>query len=94
VIRHVVLFRKKSGVTDEAFRRQMDVLATLDQRMDEMVAWWVDVDPGSPTGWDAVLVADFPDAQTLAAYHVHPEHAAFATAVWEMADVAEFDGRV
>jgi hypothetical protein len=43
--------------------------------------------------WDAALIADFADVDTLRRYESHVQHVEAATAVAEVSDFAVFDSR-
>ena len=90
-MRRVVLFRRKADASNVEFMNALGNLRTLDERMDLMQSWWLEVNPGGEGMWDGALVADFPDVETLRRYENHSEHVAAATAVAAVADFAVFD---
>lgn len=90
-MRRVVLFRRKADASEVDFAHALAHLQTLDERMDEMQSWWLEVNPGGEGMWDAALVADFADAEALRRYEGHPEHVAAGTAVAAVSEFAVFD---
>ena len=90
-MRRVVLFRRKDGASEADFAAALAGLQTLDQRMDEMQTWWLEVNPGAEGMWDAALIADFADVASLRRYEGHPEHVAAGGAVAAVSDFAVFD---
>lgn len=93
-MRRVVLFKKKPDADLQEFTTALSNLSTLDQRMSGMSTWWLEINPGPDGMWDAGLVADFADIDTLRGYESHPEHVAAATAVAAVSDFAVFDSAV
>jgi hypothetical protein len=94
MIRHVVLFKKKSAADEEVFLAELAKLGTLEMKLDGVDSWWLSLQRGMGHLWDAGLIVDFVDAQALEAYNSHPVHMAFATAITEISDVVVFDSDV
>jgi len=92
-MRRVVLFKKKADADPQSFATALEHLQTLDQRMSEMSTWWLETNPGHEGMWDAALIADFADVDTLRRYESHVQHMEAATAVAEVSDFAVFDSR-
>ncbi len=90
-MRRVVLFKCKPNADPQAFAAALAHLKTLDKRMSDMNSWWLEVNPGPDGMWDAALIADFPDIETLRRYENHPEHVEAATAVAGVSEFAIFD---
>jgi len=94
MIRRIVMFRKKPEAGIDDLAGALADLKTLDSRMSHMSSWWVDIAPGRDGFWDAVLLAEFPDAATVDAYNSHPEHHAVASRIGSLAEVAIFDSTI
>ena len=92
-MRRVVLFKKKADADLQAFTSALGHLQTLDKRMAEMNTWWLEINPGPEGMWDAALVADFTDVDSLHRYENHEQHIQAATAVAAVSDFAVFDSR-
>lgn len=75
MLRHVVLFQWKAGVTDEQVQAVIDGLARLPTEIPEIAAYSVGHDAGLTEGaWDFAVVADFASAADWRAYLAHPAH--------------------
>jgi len=92
-MRRVVLFKKKAEADPEDFASALGHLQTLDTRMSEMSTWWLEINPGPEGMWDAALIADFNNVDTLRRYESHAQHVEAATAVAAVSDFAVFDSR-
>ncbi len=90
-MRRVVLFKCKPDADPKEFAAALARLKTLDERMSVMNTWWLEVNPGPDGMWDAALIADFTDIETLRRYESHPEHVEAATAVAGVSEFAIFD---
>lgn len=90
-MRRVVLFKCKQEADPQAFAAALAHLSTLNERMSEMSSWWLEVNPGPEGIWDAALIADFADVETLRRYENHPHHLEAATAVANVSEFAVFD---
>ncbi len=90
-MRRVVLFKCKPDADTQEFAAALVHLKTLNERMSEMSTWWLEVNLGPEGMWDAALIADFADVETLRRYENHPQHVEAATAVAGISDFAIFD---
>lgn len=77
VLRHVVLFRWRDGVTPAEVAAVADGLAALPAAIDTIRAYRYGPDAGINTGnHDYVVVADFADEAGYLTYRDHPAHQA------------------
>ena len=90
-VRRVVLFKCKQDADPQEFAAALTHLSSLNLRMTEMSSWWLEVNPGPEGMWDAALIADFADVETLRQYESHPQHVEAATAVAAVSEFAVFD---
>jgi len=78
MLRHIVAWNLKDGLTDEEKREHAETirseLEALTQCIDEIVELHVHIDLLSSSDRDIVLDSLFKDEAALAAYQVHPEH--------------------
>jgi hypothetical protein len=77
MIRHVVVFSWKAGVTDEERQKVAAELRGLRPLMTGVVAYHVGADAGIVAGnADFAVVGDFEDRESYLAYRTHPAHRA------------------
>jgi Stress responsive A/B Barrel Domain len=77
MIRHVVMFTWKPGVTPEQVKRVQTELRALKPLMTGLRAYACGPDAGLvPGNFDFAVVADFEDAGSYLAYRDHPAHLA------------------
>ena len=75
MLRHVVLFRWKDGVSDAQKRAVEAGLGALPERIPEIRRYEFGGDAGLAEGnFDFVVVADFESLADYEAYQAHPEH--------------------
>lgn len=77
MLRHVVLFRWKEGVTDEEKRSVAEGLAALPATIPEIRRYEFGEDAGLAEGnFDFVVVADFATLEDYQTYQAQPDHLA------------------
>ena len=77
MLRHIVLFKKKQGLSqDAALEDRVYVgLKHLDQVVDLIQSWRMSKNElVRPVCWDYVLESEFKTEEDLKAYLIHPEH--------------------
>jgi len=75
VFRHVVLFRFTPESTPDQHESMLAALRTLPSVIPEIRAYRAGTDAGLVEGnWQAVVVADFDDADGWRVYANHPDH--------------------
>lgn len=92
MIRHVVMFKFRSGVTEEQRREAVRRLTELGGKIAEIREWSVGVhiDTGR-RAWDMVQVSAFDDFAALERFRVHPEHVGVRDFLAQVADWAVVD---
>ncbi len=89
MIRHLVLFKLKPGVTrdDPLVARWMALIEALPRQIPTSVDWelgWNITD--RPIAYDFALNSSFRSREDLAAYLPHPDHQAMAAVAKQVAD--------
>lgn len=75
MIRHTVMFRWRENVEPSEVRAAFNALEGLPSAIEELRAFSFGPDAGLTEGnFDAVVVADFDDADAYRRYAEHPEH--------------------
>lgn len=92
MLHHVVLFKKKAGVSSTLFLELVEGLRDLVGVIPEMQNFWLSTNPTEKSNWDACLKIEFESQAALDVYSVHESHAKLAQEINKIADVAVFDG--
>jgi hypothetical protein len=80
MLRHVVMFRWKDDADEAAIAVALDQVRELPVRIGNTRAFALDLDAGVMDGnHDAVIIADFDDAEAFLAYQRHPAHVEVVT---------------
>jgi hypothetical protein len=75
MITHIVLFKYRSDVSEEAKRDHLAKLQTLPKLIKELQSFSAGFDVvRSPRSYDLALVSTFQDLKALDTYAKHPEH--------------------
>ena len=75
MLRHVVLFKWKDGITTEQTQAVVDRLGRLPGQIPQIAAYSLGPDAGLSEGAaDFAVVADFASVEDWRAYLEHPEH--------------------
>lgn len=95
VLRHIVMYKFKDGITPAQLQEVIDAFATLPKRVDTIIGFeqGTNVSKGGKSeGFTHVFVVTFRDEQGLATYLVHPAHEAYVKVVKDRRDkVVVFD---
>ena len=87
MIRHIVLFRFNSGVTDETIDGFMDQLVALKEKTGLVRSIEVARDVGRTTvSYDLVLNAIFDSMENIEQYAVHPAHVSVLETINELCE--------
>jgi hypothetical protein len=80
MLRHVVMFRWKDDADEGAIAAALDRVRELPGLIGNTRAFALDLDAGVMDGnHDAVIIADFDDAEAFLAYQRHPAHVEVVT---------------
>lgn len=80
MLRHVVMFRWKEGVTEDSVEAALARVRELPELIGNTRSFLLELDAGVMDGnHDAVIVADFADADAFLAYQRHPAHVEVVT---------------
>ncbi len=74
MLKHIVLLKFKSGVTDREISDLEKAMGSLPGVVPEIIGFQFGRDPRSEKVFDFALVSDFADFEALGRYRVHPEH--------------------
>lgn len=79
MIRHVLLFKHKAGVTEDERNRWIDTMRGLVSEIPEIRALSIGPDVAhSQRSYDVALIIDFESLEDLHTYQIHPAHVAAA----------------
>jgi len=84
VLRHVVLYKFKEGVTPAQLQEVVDTFGGLPKKIDTIIGYEAGVNvskEGKSEGFTHAFVVTFKNETDLAAYLVHPAHEAYVKVV-------------
>ena len=92
MIRHIVLCKFRTSVSEEQRRDVMNMLHTLGHSIPEVREWSVGRQAlPSSTAYDVAIVSGFEDAGALERYRNHPNHIRTKNLLSEIADLVVVD---
>jgi len=87
MIRHIVFFKFKPGVTSSQRQDVLNELRSLPGKIDVIRSYEVGEDiVRSARAWDAALIAVYDDLEALKVYSDHPAHLAVVSKIREVAE--------
>ena len=94
MIQRMVMFAPLDSASDEEFEQAVRRLEGLDEKLDEISDWSLQINMDAETEWKAGLVATFADEETMERYVVHPVHAEIAQGIGKVAKIARFAAEI
>ncbi|MCX5812679.1 MAG: Dabb family protein [Proteobacteria bacterium] len=92
MIRHVVLCKFRTSVSEEKRENAINTLNTLGQSIPEVGEWSMGKQAlPSKTAYDLAIVSSFENAEALERYRNHPSHIGIKNLLTEIADLAVVD---
>lgn len=84
VLRHIVLYKFKEGVTPAHLQEVVDTFGSLPKKVDTIIGYEAGTNvstEGKAEGFTHAFVVTFKNEKDLAAYLVHPAHEAYVKVV-------------
>jgi hypothetical protein len=92
MIRHVILYKFYTSVSEERRRNVIDTLRALGQSIPEVREWSIGRQAfPSSTAYDLAQVSGFENVEALERYRKHPDHISAKNLLSEVADRAVVD---
>jgi hypothetical protein len=92
MIRHVVLCKFHTAVSEEKRENAINTLNTLGQAISEVREWSMGKQAlPSKTAYDLAIVSSFENAEALERYRNHPDHIRTKNLLTEIAELAVVD---
>lgn len=84
VLRHIVLYKFKDGITPAQVQEVVDAFGGLPKKVDTIIGYEAGTNvstEGKSEGFTHAFVVTFKDEKDLAAYLVHPAHEAYVKVI-------------
>ena len=92
MVRHVVLCKFRTSVSEEQCANAINALRTLGQSISEVREWSMGKQAlPSSTAYDLAIVSSFENVEALERYRNHPDHIRTKNLLTEIADLAVVD---
>jgi hypothetical protein len=92
MVRHVVLCRFRTSVSEEQRQNAIDALRALGQSIPEVREWSIGKQAlPSSTAYDLAIVSGFENMKALETYRNHPNHVGIKKLLTEIADLVVVD---
>jgi hypothetical protein len=92
MVRHIVLCKFRTSVSEEQRENAIDALRALGQSIPEVREWSVGKQAlPSSTAYDLAIVSGFENVEALERYRNHPDHTRTKNLLTEIADLAVVD---
>jgi len=92
MIRHVVLCKFRTSISEEKRENVIDMLRALGQSISEVREWSIGKQAlPSSTAYDLAIVSGFENKEALERYRNHPDHIRIKNLLTEIAELAVVD---
>ncbi len=86
MIKHIVLVKFKTGVTEEQTTEIRERLGTLPALIPEIKTYDFGLNINPEKSYDFILVSEFSDMDAVGRYKIQPDHAAAARFIRDLSD--------